>query len=308
MARYVVSRIGQGIITFMILASLVFLLARLIGNPVDLMLSESATEKEREFLTHQLGLDRPLHIQYAAYMGELVKGNAGVSFRFSAPVMVLFSQRFPNTLKLAAVAMTIALLFGSVLGVFSATRRNTLVDHFCRVLSVAGISAPSFWVGLMLIFVLAVHFRLLPVARMGGISHYVLPGLTLSFFTLAGIARLTRSSMIEALDSEYVKLARIKGVSHNAVVWRHCLRNAVLPTFTFAGQRLAYLMGGSVVVETVFSWPGVGQLIYEGIIGRDYPLVQGCVLLLGFLIVALNLVVDIVYAYIDPRIRLAGGD
>jgi ABC-type dipeptide/oligopeptide/nickel transport system permease component len=308
MTRYAVSRIGQGIITLVILATLVFLLARLVGNPIDLMLSESATEEERTFLTRQLGLDRPLHIQYAAYMGGLLRGDVGLSFRFSAPVLVLFSQRFPNTLKLAAVAMTIALLFGSVLGVFSATRRNTLVDHCFRVLSVAGISAPSFWVGLMLIFIFAVHLRLLPAARMGGVANYVLPGLTLSFFTLAGIARLTRSSMIEVLDSEYVKLARIKGVSHNAVVWKHCLRNAMLPTLTFAGQRLAYLMGGSVVVESVFGWPGVGQLVYEGIIGRDYPLVQGCVLLLGFLVVAMNLVVDIVYAYIDPRIRLAGGE
>jgi len=307
MTRYIVMRLVQGIITLFVLATLVFVLARLIGNPVDMLLPSDATLAEREFAIHRLGLDRPYYVQYGEFMGGLLRGDVGDSIKFSQPVAELFFQRFPNTLKLATVVITIAMVLGFALGMVSATHRESLVDHFSRAVSVIGMSAPAFWVGLVLMLVFAVRLDLLPVARMGGPESYILPGFTWSLFTLSGTARLVRSSMIDVLDSEYVKLAQIKGVSPSAVVWKHCLRNALLPVITFAGMQVAFLFHGSVVIESVFAWPGVGRLIYEGITGRDYPLVQGCLLIVGFIIVVINLAVDLLYAYIDPRIRYAGG-
>jgi peptide/nickel transport system permease protein len=307
MSRYIVARLGQGVIALFFLVTLVFVLARLIGNPVDMMLPSDATPADREAMIRKLGLDRPYYVQYAEFMGGVLKGDVGESFSLGKPVMELFLSRFPNTIRLATVAMTIAMVFGFALGVASGTHRGSPIDHLCRAVSVIGMSAPAFWVGLMLMLIFAVRLDLLPVARMEGPESYILPGITLSFVTLAGTARLIRSSMIDALDSEYVKLARIKGVSPNVVVWKHCLRNALLPVVTFAGVHLAGLLNGSVVIESVFAWPGVGRLIYQGILGRDYPLVQGCLLIVGFMIIAINLAVDILYSYIDPRIRVAGG-
>jgi peptide/nickel transport system permease protein len=307
MSRYIVMRLGQGAVALFILATLVFLLARVIGNPVDMLLPDDALPKEREAMIHKLGLDQPLYVQYGEFMGSLLRGDVGVSIAFGRPVAELFFERFPNTLRLATVAIAIALVFGFTLGMVSATHRGSPIDHFSRAVSVIGMSAPSFWVGLMLMLIFAVWLGLVPVARVGGPDSYILPGFTLSFVTLAGIARLVRSSMIDVLDSEYVKLARIKGVSPNMVVWKHCLRNALLPVATFVGLHLAFLLNGSVVIESVFAWPGVGRLVYQGITGRDYPLVQGCLLIIGFIVIAMNLAVDLLYAYIDPRIRLAGG-
>ncbi len=307
MKRYIVIRIGQGIITLFILVTIIFLLARMIGNPVDMLLSKDASPKEREWMIQRLGLDRPFHVQYGEFIAGLLRGDVGDSIRFRRPVTELFFERFPNTIKLATVALAIAMVFGFSLGMVSGTHRNSPIDQLSRAVSVFGMSAPNFWIGLMLMLIFAVTLRLLPVARMGGPASYILPAFTWSFFLLAGTTRLVRSSMIEVLDSEYVKLARIKGVSPNTVVWKHCLRNALLPVFTFAGVQLASLLNGSVVIESVFAWPGVGRLIFEGITGRDYPLVQGCILIIGSMIIFINLVVDIAYAYIDPRIRVVRG-
>lgn len=306
MSRYIVMRLGQGVITILFLATLVFIFARLIGNPVDLMLPADASLAEREWMIHNLRLDRPYYVQYGEFIWGLFRGDVGDSLKFGRPVIELFFQRFPNTLKLAAVALTMAMVFGFILGMVSATHRGTLIDHFSRALSVIGMSAPNFWVALILMLIFSVRFDLLPVAKMGGPDSYILPGFTLSFFLLAGTARLLRSSMLEVLDSEYVRLARIKGVSPNLVVWKHCLRNALIPVLTFAGVQLAFLLNGSVVIESIFAWPGVGRLIYQGIVGRDYPLVQGSLLIVGFLIILISLAVDILYAYIDPRIRVGG--
>jgi peptide/nickel transport system permease protein len=294
-------------LTLFVLATLVFVLARLIGNPVDMMLPADATWGDREFLIHKLGLDRPWYVQYGEFMGGLLRGDVGDSIKFNQPVAQLFLRLFPNTLRLAAVTITMAMVLGFTLGMVSATHRGSFIDHFSRAASVIGMSAPAFWVGLILMLVFAVRLGLLPVAQMRGPESYILPGFTWSLFTLAGTARLVRSSMVDVLDSEYVKLAQIKGVSPNAAVWKHCLRNALLPVITFAGMQVAFLFHGSVVIESIFAWPGVGRLIYQGIIGRDYPLVQGCLLIVGFIIVVISLAVDLLYAYIDPRIRYAGG-
>ncbi len=306
MTRYIVMRLWQGLITLFVLVTTVFLLARVIGTPVDLLLPSDYSVAEREAMVHRLGLDRPIHVQYAEYMKDLLSGNVGTSMELKRPVADLFLQALPNTLKLALVTIAIALVFGLLAGVISAKRRGSFMDHLLGGLAVIGVSAPSFWIGLILILVFAVHLDLLPVARMRGPESYVLPALTWSLFMLAGTTRLVRSSVIEVLDSEYVKLARIKGVSERSVIWKHCLRNALLPVVTFTGVQIAFLLNGSVVVESVFAWPGVGRLIYQGIIGRDYPLVQGCLLIGGLIVIIMNLVVDLLYAVIDPRIRLEG--
>ncbi len=307
MTRYIVTRLWQGIITLFVLVTLVFLLARIIGTPVDMLMPAEFTPADREAMVQRLGLDRPLYVQYFEYMGGILRGDVGTSIRLKAPVSELFFQRFPNTLRLAGVSLAIALVFGFLLGMAAGTHRGSLIDGISRAISVIGMSAPSFWVGLMLMLVFAVRLDWLPVAQMRGPDSYVLPGVTWSLFLLAGTASLVRSSMIEVLDSEYVKLARIKGVSATMVVWKHCLKNILIPVITFAGVQLAHLLNGSVVIESVFAWPGVGRLMYEGITGRDYPLVQGCLLIVGAMVVIISLAVDLLYAFIDPRIRFAGG-
>lgn len=302
MTSQIIKRLLQGIVTLFVLASAVFVLARIIGNPVDMMLPAEATAGDREAMIHRLGLDQPYYVQYWHYLVGLLHGDLGDSIKFSQPVLRLFLQSFPNTVNLALVAMAIALVIGFAFGIVAAVYRGTFIDNLTRVLSVFGMSVPAFWAGLMLMLIFSVKLRLLPVARIEGPQSYVLPAVTWSLFLLAGIARLVRSSMIEVMDSEYVKLARIKGVSEAKIIWKHCLRNALLPVVTFTGVQLAFLLNGSVVVESVFAWPGVGRLIYSGIIGRDYPLVQGCLLIVGFMIVLINLAVDILYVYIDPRV------
>lgn len=302
MTGQIIKRLLQGIVTLFVLASAVFVLARIIGNPVDMMLPAEATAGDREAMIHRLGLDQPYYVQYWHYLVGLLHGDLGDSIKFSQPVLRLFLQSFPNTVNLALVAMAIALVIGFAFGIVAAVYRGTFIDNLTRVLSVFGMSVPAFWAGLMLMLIFSVKLRLLPVARIEGPQSYVLPAVTWSLFLLAGIARLVRSSMIEVMDSEYVKLARIKGVSEAKIIWKHCLRNALLPVVTFTGVQLAFLLNGSVVVESVFAWPGVGRLIYSGIIGRDYPLVQGCLLIVGFMIVLINLAVDILYVYIDPRV------
>jgi peptide/nickel transport system permease protein len=306
MTRYILTRLWQGVVTLLVLVTAVFLLARVIGTPVDLLLPPDYSPAERAAMVHRLGLDQPVYVQYFQYMGGLLKGDFGTSFAAKRPVLDMFLEAMPNTLRLAAVTIVIALVFGFIAGVVSGTHRGSFIDQLLGALAVVGVSAPTFWIGLILILVFAVQLNLLPVARMGGPESYILPAVTWSLFMLAGTTRLVRSSMIDVLDSEFIKLARIKGVSEHMVVWKHCLRNALLPVITFTGVQIAALLNGSVVVESVFAWPGVGRLIYQGIVGRDYPLVQGCLLIGGFVVIALNLAVDLVYAVIDPRVRLEG--
>ena len=303
MARYVLGRFFQGILTLLLLVVVVFVLTRATGNPADLFLPADATQEEREYMIRQLGLDRPYPVQFLEFMTGVLKGDLGDSIRYKRSSAGLVMERLPNSLGLIFLAMFLAFAMAIPLGVVSASRRGTLLDHSARLIAVVGITAPSFWVGLVLIQIFAVQLRMLPASRMGGLESYILPSVTMSLFVLAGMVRLLRSSMIEVLDSEFAKLARIKGVSANTVLWKHCLRNSLIPMITFAGMYFSVMIGGSVVVETIFAWPGVGRLAYEGISYRDYPLVQAVVLIKGSLIVVVNFAVDIFYSYIDPRIR-----
>jgi peptide/nickel transport system permease protein len=307
MLSYIGLRLIQGLITAFVLLTIVFVFARITGDPIDLIVPADASLAERREAAVRLGLDQSEIVQYYKYLEQTFKGDFGTSIRFQRPVTTLFADAVPNTLRLAGLALLLALALGIPLGVLAATRRAGAADQATRAIAALALSAPEFWIGIMLIFIFAVSVRLLPVSGIQGPSSYILPALTLSLPVMAGTARLLRSSLIEALDSEYIKLARIKGASQWRVVGKHGLRNAVLPVITFLGIRLAGLINGSVTVETVFAWPGVGRLMYSGVQGKDYPLEQGLLLILGLIVIALNLAIDILYTVIDPRIRLGSG-
>ncbi len=303
MARDALKRLLQGIVSLWILATLVFFLARVTGNPVDLLLPPTATGADRQYMIHQLGLDRPYPVQYVEFIGNALRGNLGNSIRYGRPAIGLYFERLPNTLSLVAFAVLFAILIAIPLGVLAGSNRGKPIDSLSRLLVIIGIAAPSFWVGLVLMQVFAVQLRILPSARMGDITHYILPGITLSLFMLAGMTRLLRSSIIEALDSDYIRLARIKGVSTRMVIWKHAFRNSLIPVLNFTGMYVALMVGGSILIETVFAWPGVGRLAYEAVLYRDYPLIQAVVLMSGALVVIVNFMVDVITSYVDPRIR-----
>jgi len=305
MQRYILHRFLQGVVLLFCVAIIVFALGRLTGNPVDLMLPEDATPEDREHLLRALGLDRPYYEQLYLFLAGAVRGDLGLSIRYRQPAVDLFFERLPNTLKLVPMAVGIAVLMSIPLGVLSAVYRGSIIDRLAGILAVLGIATPNFWLGIGLIYIFSVQLGLLPSARMGGPEHYILPAATLGTFAVAGMMRLVRSSMLDVMDSEFVKLARIKGLSELVVIWKHCLRNAMIPLLSLFGVFVALLVTGAIVTETVFAWPGIGRLTYEAVIFRDYPLLQAVILLDAVIVLAVNLVIDILYAYVDPRIRYA---
>ncbi len=305
MQRYIVQRLFQGIVLLFLVTSIVFFLGRLTGNPVDMMLPEDATEEDRQAMIETLGLDGSMAKQFAIFMANALRGDLGDSIRYRQPATDMFFSRLPNTLKIVPAAMIVALIMAIPLGILSALRRGSLIDRVSGTIAVLGIATPNFWLGILLIYIFSVKLGWLPSARMGGFKHFVLPTITLGTFLVAGFMRLIRSSMLEILDSEFVKLARIKGLQEFIVVWKHCLRNALIPVLTLMGVFMAGLVTGAIVTETVFAWPGIGRLTYEAVIFRDYPLLQAVIIMDAVLILMINLVVDILYAYIDPRIRYA---
>jgi ABC-type dipeptide/oligopeptide/nickel transport system permease component len=304
MQRYVFKRIFQSLLTLLVLSMLIFIVCRLTGDPVTLMLPDDASYEDVAQLRTALGLDRPLPVQYWLFLSSAVQGDFGRSIKGQVPVLDLIEERLPNSIKLGIVSLLITVILAFPLGVMAAVKKGTAIDTLANLIAVLGQSLPQFWVGIVLIQIFAVYLRWLPVAGTGSFWHYILPGFTLGWFLVAGIMRLLRSSMLDVLDSEFVKLARIKGVSGWAVIWKHALKNAIMPVLTFAAIYLAILITGAILVETVFAWPGLGQLIYQGIVYRDFPVIQAVVLLTAVIVVLVNFVVDITYAYLDPRIRL----
>jgi peptide/nickel transport system permease protein len=304
MQRYVLKRILQSLLTLLVLSVIIFIVCRLTGDPVVLMLPDDASYEDVVQLRTALGLDRPLPVQYWRFLKNAVQGDFGRSIKGQVPVLDLIKDRFPNSIKLGLVSLLITVVLAFPLGVIAAVKKGTAVDTLANLIAVLGQSLPQFWVGIVLIQVFAVYLRWLPVAGTGSLWHYILPGFTLGWFLVAGIMRLLRSSMLDVLDSEFVKLARIKGVPGWVVVWKHALKNAIMPVLTFAAIYLAILITGAILVETVFAWPGLGQLIYQGIVYRDFPVIQAVVLLTAVIVVSINFIVDIAYAYLDPRIRL----
>jgi peptide/nickel transport system permease protein len=305
MWRYVVGRVFQTLLSMLVVVSIVFVLTRLSGNPINLLLDVNATERDQQILTHALGLDRPLLVQYAIYVRNIATGDFGSSILTRRPVTEHISERLPATIELGLVAMVMSVVLGVPLGMYSAVRRGSAFDTGARVFAVLGQSIPAFWLGLMLILFFAVVLGLLPAGGRDGFASLILPAFTLGYFTSAAILRLTRSAMLEVLNSDYIKFARLKGLHEQVVLWKHGLKNALLPVITFAVLLFVQFLGGAVVTETVFAWPGLGRLILESITTRDYPIVQAGVLVLSALYLVGNLLVDMLYSYLNPRIRHA---
>ncbi len=303
MGRFLIGRVLQTLLSMVVVISIVFFLTRLSGNPVDLLLDVNATERDQEILTRYLGLDRPLPVQYGIYVRNIALGDFGNSILTRRPVAEHIRERLPATIELGLVAMLLSILIGVPLGVYSAVRRGGILDSGARIFSVLGQSMPTFWLGLMLILFFGVVLGVLPAGGRGGPEHVILPAFTLGYFTSAAILRLTRSAMLEVLGSDYIKFARLKGLHEQVVLWKHGLKNALLPVITFAVMLFVQFLGGAVVTETVFAWPGLGRLILESITTRDYPIVQAGVLVLSALYLTANLCVDLLYSYLNPRIR-----
>jgi len=304
--RFVLARLVQSLVALAILTVVVFVLARATGDPLQLILPMSASEEDYANARQYLGLDRSYVEQYLSFVGKALTGDFGNSLRARRPVIELIRDRLPNSLKLAAFAMTVSLLMAFPLGVLAAVRKGTAIDRAAQVIAVLGQSLPTFWVAIVLIEVVAGRLQWLPAAGNERLASYVLPGFTLGWFVVAGMMRLLRSGMLEVLDSEYVKLARVKGVAEHRVVWLHALKNALIPVVTFAGIYFSILVTTAIVVETVFAWPGLGRLAYEAITSRDFPVIQAVVLTTAAIVALVNLSVDCLYAFIDPRIRYAG--
>ena len=305
MQKYILQRFFQGLILLVLVTMVVFFLGRLTGNPVDMMLPEDATEEEREEMIRKLGLDGSMFDQFVVFASDAAQGDLGLSVRYRQPAVDIFFQRLPNTLLMVPPVMIIALLLAIPLGIASAIYRGGILDRISSGVAVLGIATPNFWLGILMIYFFSVQLGWLPSGRMGGPANYVMPTITLGTFFVAGFMRLIRSSMLEILDTEFVKMARIKGLSETTVIWKHCLRNALIPVLSLWGVFMGGLITGAIVTETVFAWPGIGRLTYEAVIFRDFPLLQAVIIMDAVLIVFINLVVDILYAYVDPGIRLS---
>src|SRR5437660_2588959 len=306
MVRFLVGRELQTVLSMLVVISIVFVLTRLSGNPVHLLLDVNATERDQEILTRHLGLDRPLPVQYGLYVRNVAMGDFGSSILTRRPVTEHIWERLPATVELGVVAMLLSVLIGVPLGVYSAVRRGGVMDGAARVFAVLGQSMPTFWLGLMLILFFGVALGVLPAGGRGGPQHLILPAFTLGYFTSAAILRLTRSSMLEVLGSDYLKFARLKGLHEQVVLWKHGLKNALLPVVTFAVMLFVQFLGGAVVTETVFAWPGLGRLILESITTRDYPIVPAHVIVRTPLSLTGKLFLDMLYSYLNPKIRRAG--
>ena len=304
MKQYIGKRVGYCLLSLFLLSVTIFLFVRVTGDPATLLVEPGASQADLDNIRHQFGLDRPLLVQYGIFVASLAHGDLGQSFYYRTPVMELYLSRLPNSLYLAAVAMGFSLLIGIPSGVLASVRVGGFWDGAGKMFTLLGLSLPSFWVGLVLILVFSVYLGWLPSSGAGTPLHLIMPAFALGWFFAAAHMRLTRSAMLEVLGPEYVKLARLKGLPQSLVIAKHAFKNALIPVLTLAGINLVIMVNVAVVVEVVFAWPGIGRLLYEGITFRDFPVVQGVVLMGGTMIVIVNMVVDILYAVIDPRIRL----
>ena len=306
MKRFIIKRLGLAIVSLFVLSVTIFLLMRVTGDPAVLLAEPGASQADLDAIRTQFGLDKPLWWQYGSFVTHLFRGDFGQSFYYRTDVFELYLSRLPASLLLAGAAMAFSLIVGIPTGIIAAVRVNQWWDSVGKIFALLGLSMPSFWVGLVMILFFSVYLGWLPSSGSGTLLHLVMPSIALGWVFAAAHMRLTRSSMLEVLGSEYVKLARLKGLPEALVISKHAFKNALIPVLTLAGINLVIMVNVAVVVETVFAWPGVGRLLYEGIAFRDFPVVQATVLLGGVMIVVVNLVVDILYAVIDPRIRYEG--
>src|SRR6266542_1179029 len=303
MRKFILKRLGYALLSLFLLSFTIFFFVRVTGDPTTLLVEPGASREDIAALQQQLGLDKPVWVQYGSFMSNVMRGDFGRSFYYRTPVLELYLSRLPNSLLLAVAAMTFSLVIGIPSGILAAVRLNGFWDRAGKMFSLLGLSMPQFWVGLLMILFFSVYLGWLPSSGSGTPWHVLMPAFTLGWYFAAAHMRLTRSSMLEVLGSEYVKLARLKGLPEALVIGKHAFKNALIPVLTLAGINLVIMVNVAVVVETVFAWPGIGRLLYEGISFRDFPVVQATVILGGTMIVIVDLLVDILYAFIDQRIR-----
>jgi len=304
MSKFMLVRTIEAMIAVWAITLIVFALTHLSGNPVGALLPDDASQEQIDFLIRKLGLDQPIHIQYLKFIGNALQGDFGVSMKWPGQdAMGVVLDRLPITLLLGGVAMVFSTVVAIPLGVLSAVHKGKPIDTFAQMIALIGQSMPSFWLGIILIWVFAVGLGWFPTSGSGTVMHMILPAISIAWFQISALTRLTRSAMLEVLDSEYIKLARAKGVSEMNITWKHALRNAAIVPLTYFGVLAGSVLTGSVVIETVFSWPGLGWTAIEAIKARDFPVVQSVVIVFAIIFILANLVVDILYAFIDPRIR-----
>jgi peptide/nickel transport system permease protein len=304
MRTFLVRRLLQSLIVLLGVSFVVFFILFLTGDPALVLLPPEASAEDVQLFRERMGFNDTFLVQYGRFLAGALRGNFGDSIRHGEPAFDLVIERMPATFQLSGAALVIALCLAIPAGIVSAVRRNSLLDYLSTVVALLGQSMPTFWLGIMLILLFSVQLQWLPSSGRGDLQHLVLPAITLGLFTTARITRLTRSGMLEVLSQDYIRTARAKGVSDPPVVWKHALKNAAIPIVTIVGIELGTLLGGSVITETIFAWPGVGRLSVQAIYNRDYPVVQAAVFLLATTFVLVNLFVDVLYTYLDPRIRL----
>lgn len=302
MGRYLVGRVGQAVFSIFVIVTLVFLLVRLTGDPSSIYIDDYATEEIQERVRERLGLDRSILEQYGTYIAGVVTLDLGESFT-GRPVLDILFERLPATVSLALAAMTITLVVGVPLGILAALRRDSATDAVARGVALLGQSVPSFWLAIMLVLVFAVLLPIFPVAFRSGPTSYVLPAIAMAGVAVAGVVRLIRSSMLDVLNSDYVRMARAKGLPTRSITFKYAFRSALIPVLTYTSLLLANFLNGSVVVESVFAWPGVGTMVLDAVSIRDFPVVQGAAIMIAIIFITINLVVDVTYAALDPRIR-----
>lgn len=309
MRAYLTKRLIHSIIIIIGISMVVFIISRMTGDPVSIMVDFTTPKEDRDIIRKELGLDKPIAVQYLIFIKNAVKGDFGTSIRYEEPALDLVFQRIPITLKLLVVTLVWSLIIAIPIGIISAIKRNSIFDLAGMAFTFVGQSIPSFWLGIMMIMVVGVHFRLLPISGFGDgeLSYIIMPAITLGAFGMASFARITRSSMLEVMDSDYIQTARAKGLRETFVVIKHALRNALIPIVTILGLQIAGLLGGAVITEQIFAYPGVGWLAVQSIYNRDFPVIQAIVMIVSIGVVATNFIVDIVYTIIDPRIRYDKG-
>jgi ABC-type dipeptide/oligopeptide/nickel transport system permease component len=303
MLTFAIGKLARAITVLLGVSFLTFMMGHASGDPVLLLVRGDATAEQKAELRHSLGLDRPVLEQYAAYVDHALHGDLGISYRQRVDVAQLIRLRLPSSLELAAAAFALAMLLGFVLGIVSALHQGRLIDHAVAGLSIVGQVVPGFWLGLMLVLLFAVHWQILPVSGSGDLAHLILPAITLALPTLGRMARLVRTGMLEVLGSDYIRTAWAKGLSGRQVLLGHAVKNALLPLVTQAGLEFGDMVGSAFIIESVFAWPGLGRMAVNGVLQRDFLVVQGCVLVTAVGFVAINLGVDLLYAWIDPRVR-----
>jgi peptide/nickel transport system permease protein len=303
MRRYLIQRLLQIIPVLFIISFVVFSLVHVAGDPVVLMLPEDATEEDIQTLREALNLDKPFLVQYGTYLYNLVQGKFGESYKYNQEALPIVLERLPATLELAAASMIVATILAIPLGVWSATRQNTFMDLFATGGAVLGKAMPNFWLGIMLILILAVNYQIFPVSGRGTLTHLVLPAITLGTSIAAEMTRLIRSSMLDILHQDYVRTAKSKGLRDSIVTYKHAFRNSLIPVVTIMALQTSSLVGGTLITETVFSWPGLGQLLVQAVNSRDMAIVQAAVFIIAFMVIGMNLIADIIYRFLDPRIK-----